>query len=139
MPNLWRRGHAHGHRRIGRAADERVWSQQAGPGGPRRQPPEGHGMGGAVRAGGDGTRVLAVAAGAAEPRYLLRGRRPPDGAHRHRPRGSMTQGAPRWFPIRYAIQRWNDGKWFYGSSGRDLWRGPTWSCPSSTWTSSSPR
>src|SRR5438094_634650 len=34
MPNLWRRGHAHGHRRIGRAADERLWSQQAGPGGP---------------------------------------------------------------------------------------------------------
>ena len=27
----------------------------------------------------------------------------------------MIQGAPRRFPIRYAIQRWNDGKWFYGS------------------------
>ena len=27
----------------------------------------------------------------------------------------MTQGATRRFPIRYAIQRWNDGKWFYGS------------------------
>ena len=27
----------------------------------------------------------------------------------------MTQGAPRRFPIRYAIQRWNDGIWFYGS------------------------
>jgi len=27
----------------------------------------------------------------------------------------MTQGATRRFPIRYAIQRWNDGIWFYGS------------------------
>src|SRR5437899_12005738 len=27
----------------------------------------------------------------------------------------MNQGAPRRFPIRYAIQRWNDGKWSYGS------------------------
>jgi hypothetical protein len=26
----------------------------------------------------------------------------------------MTQGATRRFPIRYAIQRWNDGIWFYG-------------------------
>src|SRR2546428_4026297 len=72
-------------------------------------------MGGADRPGGDGPRVLAVVAGAAEPRYLLRRRRPPDGAHRYRPRGSMTQGATRRFPIRYAIQRWNDGIWFYGS------------------------
>src|SRR5436309_673910 len=72
-------------------------------------------MGGAVRPGGDGARVLAVAAGAAEPRYLLRRRRPPDGAHRYRPRGSMTQGTSRRFPIRYAIQRWKDGIWFYGS------------------------
>src|SRR3989454_1345295 len=72
-------------------------------------------MGGADRPGGDGPRVLAVVAGAAEPRYLLRRRRPPDGAHRYRPRGSMTQGASRRFPIRYAIQRWKDGIWFYGS------------------------
>lgn len=27
----------------------------------------------------------------------------------------MTQGATRRFPIRYSIQRWNDGIWFYGS------------------------
>ncbi|HEX3630164.1 MAG TPA: hypothetical protein VHW91_06825 [Candidatus Dormibacteraeota bacterium] len=27
----------------------------------------------------------------------------------------MTQGATRRFPIRYSIQRWNDGVWFYGS------------------------
>jgi len=27
----------------------------------------------------------------------------------------MTRGAIRRFPIRYAIQRWNDGIWFYGS------------------------
>jgi hypothetical protein len=27
----------------------------------------------------------------------------------------MTQGATRRFPIRYSIQRWNDGAWFYGS------------------------
>jgi hypothetical protein len=27
----------------------------------------------------------------------------------------MTQGATRRFPIRYAVQRWNDGRWFYGS------------------------
>src|SRR5437588_620888 len=27
----------------------------------------------------------------------------------------MTQGATRRFPSRYAIQRWNDGIWFYGS------------------------
>ena len=27
----------------------------------------------------------------------------------------MTEGATRRFPIRYAIQRWSDGKWFYGS------------------------
>jgi hypothetical protein len=27
----------------------------------------------------------------------------------------MTQGAIRRFPIRYSIQRWNDGIWFYGS------------------------
>jgi PH (Pleckstrin Homology) domain-containing protein len=27
----------------------------------------------------------------------------------------MTDGGTRRFPIRYAIQRWNDGKWFYGS------------------------
>jgi hypothetical protein len=27
----------------------------------------------------------------------------------------MTQGAPRRFPIRYAVQRWRDGRWFYGS------------------------
>jgi hypothetical protein len=27
----------------------------------------------------------------------------------------MTQGAARRFPIRYSIQRWNDGIWFYGS------------------------
>src|SRR5256714_13479862 len=72
-------------------------------------------MGGAVRAGGDGASVLAVATGAAEPRHLLRRRRSPDGAHRHRPRSSMTRGAIRRFPIRYAIQRWNDGIWFYGS------------------------
>src|SRR5205814_3414054 len=72
-------------------------------------------MGGAVRAGGDGASVLAVATGAAEPRRLLRRRRSPDGAHRHRPRSSMTRGAIRRFPIRYAIQRWNDGIWFYGS------------------------
>ena len=26
----------------------------------------------------------------------------------------MTQGATRRFPIRYSIQRWNDGVWFYG-------------------------
>src|SRR5256714_3886041 len=71
-------------------------------------------MGGAVGAGSDGARVLAVAAGPAKPRHLLRRRRPPDGAHRHRPRGSMTQGPTRRFPIRYAIQRWKDGVWFYG-------------------------
>jgi len=27
----------------------------------------------------------------------------------------MTQGGTRRFPIRYSIQRWNDGRWFYGS------------------------
>jgi hypothetical protein len=27
----------------------------------------------------------------------------------------MTQGATRRFPIRYSIQRWKDGVWFYGS------------------------
>ena len=27
----------------------------------------------------------------------------------------MTQGATRRYPIRYSIQRWNDGIWFYGS------------------------
>ena len=27
----------------------------------------------------------------------------------------MTQGATRRFPIRYSIQRWKDGIWFYGS------------------------
>jgi hypothetical protein len=27
----------------------------------------------------------------------------------------MRQGATRRFPIRYSIQRWNDGVWFYGS------------------------
>jgi len=27
----------------------------------------------------------------------------------------MTQGGTRRFPIRYSIQRWNDGIWFYGS------------------------
>lgn len=27
----------------------------------------------------------------------------------------MTQGGTRRFPIRYAIQRWKDGIWFYGS------------------------
>jgi Bacterial PH domain len=27
----------------------------------------------------------------------------------------MTEEATRRFPIRYAIQRWSDGKWFYGS------------------------
>lgn len=26
----------------------------------------------------------------------------------------MTQGAGRRFPIRYSIQRWDDGKWLYG-------------------------
>src|SRR5438874_1333103 len=60
-------------------------------------------------------RVLGVAAGAAEPRHLFRGRRLPDGAHRHRPRVAMSQGATRRFSIRYSIQRWNDGVWFYGS------------------------
>jgi hypothetical protein len=27
----------------------------------------------------------------------------------------MTEGGTRRFPIRYAIQRWKDGVWFYGS------------------------
>ena len=27
----------------------------------------------------------------------------------------MTKGGTRRFPIRYSIQRWNDGIWFYGS------------------------
>jgi len=27
----------------------------------------------------------------------------------------MTDAAGRRFPIRYSIQRWDDGKWFYGS------------------------
>lgn len=27
----------------------------------------------------------------------------------------MTEGAIRRYPIRYALQRWSDGKWFYGS------------------------
>jgi|GEM_PF-5372566 len=27
----------------------------------------------------------------------------------------MTAEARRRFPIRYSVQRWNDGKWFYGS------------------------
>ena len=27
----------------------------------------------------------------------------------------MTQGGTRRFPIRYSVQRWNDGIWFYGS------------------------
>lgn len=27
----------------------------------------------------------------------------------------MTQGPTHRFPIRYSIQRWNDGAWFYGS------------------------
>src|SRR5207248_9486481 len=52
--------------------------------------------------------------GAAQPRYLFRGCRPPVGAHRHRPRGSMTENGTRRFPIRYATQRWTDGKWLYG-------------------------
>src|SRR5207245_6089496 len=68
----------------------------------------------ADRAGGDGSRVLAVADGAAQPRHVLRGGRPSDGAHRHRPRGSMTENGARRFPIRYATQRWTDGKWLYG-------------------------
>src|SRR5256714_5354445 len=72
-------------------------------------------MGSAGRPGSDGPRVLAVAAGAAQPGHLLRGRRPPDGAHRYRSRVSMTVEATRRFPIRYGLQRWSDGKWFYGS------------------------
>src|SRR6202521_5337387 len=71
-------------------------------------------MGGAVRSGDDGPRVLAMAAAAAEPRHLLRGRRPPDGTHRDRPRGAMNAQAKRRYPILYSVQRWNDGKWFYG-------------------------
>src|SRR5256712_7620032 len=55
-----------------------------------------------------------MADGAAQPRHLLRGCRPSDGAHRHRPRGSMTENGTRRFPIRYATQRWTDGKWLYG-------------------------
>lgn len=27
----------------------------------------------------------------------------------------MSRGATRRFPIRYAVQRWKDGRWFYGS------------------------
>lgn len=27
----------------------------------------------------------------------------------------MSEEARRRFPIRYSVQRWNDGKWFYGS------------------------
>lgn len=27
----------------------------------------------------------------------------------------MSEGSTRRFPIRYSIQRWNDGLWFYGS------------------------
>src|SRR2546430_5433293 len=71
-------------------------------------------MGGAIRPGGHGPRVLAMAAAAAQPRYLLRGRRPPDGAHRDGPRGAMSDQAKRRYPILYSVQRWNDGKWFYG-------------------------
>ena len=27
----------------------------------------------------------------------------------------MTEDTTRRFPIRYSLQRWNDGIWFYGS------------------------
>src|ERR1700730_16353714 len=52
---------------------------------------------------------------ATQPGHLLRRRRPPDAGPGHRPRVSMTEGATRRFAIRYSLQRWSDGKWFYGS------------------------
>src|SRR5256886_14692704 len=58
--------------------------------------------------------MRAGADGPAQPRPLLRGCRPPDGAPWPRRGGSRTESGPRRFPIRYATQRWTDGKWLYG-------------------------
>src|SRR6202795_304547 len=110
------RAHAAAHRRAGSHAGNTGslprWRSEARRAG--RQPAEGGGVGGAVRTGDDGPRVLAMAAAATEPRHLLRRGGPPDGAHRDGPRLAMSDGARRRYPILYSVQRWNDGKWFYG-------------------------